>query len=436
MAINLNKNGKYDLKQKQANFRTSSLINANYKNRFNNHMTTEDRIRLRAFHLWQESLSYHESEYYWKQAENQIKVEESKDVYKWYSPKKWLFVADKKCLKPFLQCLNKITFLSILEKIAVLTVITGLITFWWEENQRRNEFIIENWRILAEASQAAQSKSLLSPAQNTVVGASLEQLNREYPGITPLFAKIPYTDVPFLNLGGAWKLVESTWKREKTYYHNGKNNICEEKLKIQLFYPRWDRVSLANIKLPENIQLDEIGLCNADLSGATLNNITLNRALLAQAELFEATLVKTELKDSDLRKSSLILADLSGADLSGADLSGANLSKANLKGADLSGANLSKANLKGADLSGANLLKANLKGANLAGVGFTKISNSNTTSSQLKLACNWDKAFYVYHQEANNEWKLDLEANKHYFYHLKQDKASDPQVSVDCSQWN
>jgi uncharacterized protein YjbI with pentapeptide repeats len=94
----------------------------------------------------------------------------------------------------------------------------------------------------------------------------------------------------------------------------------------------------------------------------------------------------------------LIIADLTGADLCGADLRGADLGGANLYGADLSNANLSGANLGNSILSGAE----------------------NLTPEQIKKACYWKTAKYEL-------GKLD---------ELKQDKASDPQEPVNCSQWD
>ncbi len=66
------------------------------------------------------------------------------------------------------------------------------------------------------------------------------------------------------------------------------------------------------------------------------------------------------------------------ADLSGANLQGANLTQANLQGANLTGANLQGAKLPFANLQGANLREA---------TGFT--------ASQVKLAKNWELAFYA-----------------------------------------
>ena len=73
--------------------------------------------------------------------------------------------------------------------------------------------------------------------------------------------------------------------------------------------------------------------------------------------------------------------------LRGANLSGADLFVANLSGAMLSGAILSEAILSGANLSGALLLETDLSWADLRGA-------RNLIASQVKIAMNWQLAFY------------------------------------------
>ncbi len=90
------------------------------------------------------------------------------------------------------------------------------------------------------------------------------------------------------------------------------------------------------------------------------------------------------------------------ADLSGANLQKAYLGEANLQEADLREANLFKANLQKADLREANLFKANLQKAYLfkANVQGAKLQGADLreatgfTASQVKLAKNWELAFY------------------------------------------
>ncbi len=90
-------------------------------------------------------------------------------------------------------------------------------------------------------------------------------------------------------------------------------------------------------------------------------------------------------------------ADLSGANLQKAYLGGANLQKADLREANLFKANLQKADLREANLFKANLQKAylgeaNLQGAKLQGADLREATGF--TASQVKLAKNWELAFY------------------------------------------
>jgi len=76
--------------------------------------------------------------------------------------------------------------------------------------------------------------------------------------------------------------------------------------------------------------------------------------------------------------------------------------------------------LHSADLRKANLRSANLRSANLNRANLIKAKK--LTPSQIKSACNWEKAIYK-------------EANQQYIDRLFKDKASDPSEPVDCSQW-
>jgi len=86
-------------------------------------------------------------------------------------------------------------------------------------------------------------------------------------------------------------------------------------------------------------------------------------------------------------------ANLWGANLQGANLQGANLGRAKLGRANLGGANLFEAKLQGADLRGAKLGGAKLQEADLR---WNPILGKTTglTTSQVKLAQNWQLAFY------------------------------------------
>ena len=127
---------------------------------------------------------------------------------------------------------------------------------------------------------------------------------------------------------------------------------------------------------------------------------------------------------------SLISYDLSNTNLE----SNTNLSFANLRSANLRSANLRSVDLSFVDLSFSNVSFSDLESANLRSANLIKVKN--LTFFQIKLACNWKKAIYKGHYDAENRiWVVNETANRQYVEKIKQDKASDPQEPVDCSRW-
>ncbi len=205
--------------------------------------------------------------------------------------------------------------------------------------------------------------------------------------------------------------------------------------------------------------LGDADLGDADLKSANLIDTNLKSANLVDADLGDAdlksaNLIDTNLFDADLKSANLKSANLKSATLFDANLKSTNLESANLESANLESANLESANLESANLIGTNLFLVNLKSANLesanlesAKLFFASLKSANLksaylievqylTPSQIKLACDWEKALYKGHYDnKNNQWIVDEQANQQYIEQLKQDKTSDPQEPVDCSMW-
>ena len=359
----------------------------------------EKRIKKRAEKLRLQSLEYHDFKYYRRLAEYQIKLEQDAiNKHQLYDPRKWINSLDYRCLKVWATQLKKCSFLNILEQIAVLSILVGITNFLIEAKPRYEERIREQRKSLAEVIQLGKSQEIL-------INEYLQDLNRRHKSFAQLF-----------NFPGFLPLVNNTFKGEKIYIEDRKTGECKKIREIALVFPRWPQVDLINLQLPEGIVLSGARLCNAKLPQAVMNKIELNRAQLAGSYLVQAKLMGTELIDSNLTDAKLIGADLTDAKLIRADLAEVDLTVADLTGADLTGADLTKANLVGAK--------------------FNEIEVNNLTKSQLKLACNWDKANYIYRQTKDNKWELDTPANQQYIEKIRQDKASDPQIPVDCSQWN
>ena len=120
--------------------------------------------------------------------------------------------------------------------------------------------------------------------------------------------------------------------------------------------------------------------------------------------------------------------------LATANLANANLENAYLDRVNLYRANFDRTNLKNANLSSANLYRANLNRANLKNTNL--INAKNLTFSQIKSACHWEQAFYRGVWDLNQfSWVIDEKANQQFIEQLQQDFNSDPEKTVDCSEW-
>ena len=359
----------------------------------------EKRIKNKAEKLRLQSSEYHDFEYYVRLAEYQIKIEQDViNKHQLYDPRKWINSLDYRCLKVWATQLKKCSFLNILEQIAVLSILVGTTIFFIEAKPRHDDRIRELSKNLAEVTELDEPRKML-------ISSYLYALNYRHQSFAQLF-----------NVRGFFNLVNNTLKGEKIYVIDRKIGECKKIREIGLLFPRWPLADLIDLHLPENMKFQGLVLCNARMPQAVLNKIKLPEVKLPGAYLF----------DAKLKESELISADLTGADLTSADLTGADLTSANL-----TDANFTVANLIGADLTSADLTKANLLGAKL-----NEIEVNNLTMPQLKLACNWDKASYIFRQTENEKWELDTQANQQYIEKIRQDKASDPQTPVDCSKWN
>ena len=180
-------------------------------------------------------------------------------------------------------------------------------------------------------------------------------------------------------------------------------------------------------------------------AGESLQSYNLARANLEFADFSDANLAYVNLSDANLRSTDFYRANLENSSLEDANLAYTSLYKVNLEAADLedarlfdvdlSSASLKSANLESATLKFANLESTDLEEANLKDASFIRVNN--LTYSQIKSACNWDKAVYKSNWDDNKRtWIVDERANRQYITRLKRDKASDPKEPVDCSNWN
>jgi hypothetical protein len=103
----------------------------------------------------------------------------------------------------------------------------------------------------------------------------------------------------------------------------------------------------------DRLNLQGMGLRQADLENANLRGANLRNAILFNVHLNDADLHGADLGSANLGWANLDAADLHEANLYGADLENAGLHDANLRDADLRDADLHGADLRDADLHGA-----------------------------------------------------------------------------------
>ena len=189
----------------------------------------------------------------------------------------------------------------------------------------------------------------------------------------------------------------------------------------------------------ENAHLESANLSNAHLESVNLSIAHLENAHLENAHLESAHLSNTHLESINFSNAHLESAHLSNAYLEDTHLYHVNLSNANLSNANLSNAyfhraNLSSANLSSAKLYGAYFHRAKLDRANLSNTNL--IDAKHLSPSQIKSACYWESAIYKGFWDLSQfQLVVDQTANQQFIEQLQQDKNSDPQIPVDCSQW-
>lgn len=296
-----------------------------------------------------------------------------------YNP---FYYLEKKILEPIDTWVSKQALFSILEKLGYLGIVISVIAFTGgEEEANHNDEVIRAWQ------------TVTTTEGQFVSGGRIEALQ-------------------FLNS----RPVRFPWLgwTNQGWYWNGEE--CQQK---RLIGRRWSRQSLQDLSVPE-AYLQGIHLCGANLTGANLSNANLLEAHLDGAFLWRA--------------------NLPGANLKLARLESVHLAEANLKSAFLPEANLKQANLLEANLQFGFLPEANLKGANFQGTNLRGANLSNAyhlTAEQIKSACNWDEAIYRSDYNLNSQqWQVKEPDNQAYIEQLKQDRSSDPQQPVDCTQWN
>lgn len=174
---------------------------------------------------------------------------------------------------------------------------------------------------------------------------------------------------------GKWLLESPQRKRQELYQawqiiHLAKDEIVSEARKEAFQNINKQKISLAELVITPNANLENINLEKVNLTNAILMYVNLSKANLKEANLRGANLRGANLREANLREANLLKTNLTGADLTeadliGADLIGADLTEADLVKTNLTGANLFLAKLSKARIASAIFFKADLKGVTL-----------------------------------------------------------------------
>ena len=286
-----------------------------------------------------------------------------------------------------------------------------------------------------------------SESANHLTSRSMKQLSHNH-------LKFLIPSLLVASLAGYFSWREIQFNTIKKSVHNcieSQNNCADNLSSLEKLVKAKKSLKLFNL---EKAHLEDAHLENANLQSANLENAHLEHAHLENVHLKNANLSMAQMDGTHLEN-----ADLENTNLSHANLEHANLYRANLQGAyivhdKLQGADLDHANLEGtrfydadfenayfhlANLSHTYFYRANFKHTNLYRANLHNshlIEAQNLTPTQIKSACNWDTAIYkgVWSSE-HSKWIPDKQANQQFIQQLKQDRDSDPESDVNCSEW-
>ncbi|MBD2631435.1 MULTISPECIES: pentapeptide repeat-containing protein [Aphanizomenon] len=248
-----------------------------------------------------------------------------------YPQKPWVF---KEWLRYFLEFpkkqLAKKVLIIIVEKGLLISLISGVLKYYWEAPQRQKQKEFQAWTIINNAAGKEVSGGRISALQD-------------------------------LNENGVelWNLV-------------------------------LDRANLSGIKL-ENGKLAQTSFKRAILECTQEKCSNLRKANLYQSNFYDASLSKIDFRETNLIDANLQKAYLEQAKFQKAHLYKANLKESKIKGANFQGADLEDTKFKDAIMCGDVFDQATSYEKYIC-ANF--IEAKNLTAEQVKSAKNWEKACY------------------------------------------
>ena len=297
----------------------------------------------------------------------------------------------------------------------------------WQSSGQKTDYLLSKKRLkeAKDFQKEEKEKYPLSQLATDFVNTSIKYQRREKIKAWGLFLIIPLIGTVF---GGYLIIKEIQLNSDKKLIID-----CQGKSKCPGRVVALERLVQAEKSL-KSYNLSGAHLTSANLTGANLTEAILASTILIDANLTDANLYRAHLINAILTVANLSGANLTSANLTSANLTGANLTSVNLKGAFLGGVNLTGVNLTSANFTDANFTDASLEGANLSNANFTYAQN--LTNKQIKLACNWEQAYFArYRDQEKKAWVVDEEEQQTKIKELEEDKTSDPQEKPDCTRW-
>lgn len=185
----------------------------------------------------------------------------------------------------------------------------------------------------------------------------------ELPSPIPIFQKMQLNEADFIGL----KAVGIDFSGSDLWYANFSEAtlVYSKFIEAKLYGANFSKAKLKGVNFSK-AKLEKAVFSNdnthnlqkADFSESYLLNVNLSQIGFCEAKFIRANMLRINLSDSNLMNADLTEAKLIGANLKGADLTNTNFTNADLTGTDLTGAIFSNTVFKGAKTEGAKGIPA------------------------------------------------------------------------------
>lgn len=389
--------------------------------------------------------------------------------------------------------LKMMAIFPILEQVAKLSIIVGIVIFITECTGRENERYTQTLRTHYEAW------NVIKTHQNSDTSSggrkeAIEYLSKEGLDLSGINLSNAYlTQIKFNQITEISKMLRLNSEKLRALRINLENTVATEAdfSNSVLFFANFKHAELWDTKF-DNSDLARANFEGADLSRASFKNADLRCTNFLRVEYLKAEQVKNAKEETwelaiynpqfyqkklELKKRRNMLDDFSyeqenigkHEDLKTLNFYcygfpidsilnkverkkelkkiherfyvfkahvNNNFQDADFQYAYLDNLDLREANLENANLSYTYLNQTIFKGANLTYANLYKAKKLSV--DELKLACNWEKAIYTEPHWDKKQGRFvakDEKKNQAEIQKMKNDKTSNPLESPDCNQW-